>query len=550
MRASYFRPTERKMEANMSLQTFLPIYDELAKDVTESDVAEMDEALYVNKELENVYKEIVAVIPKNYLLVSSDPTIRKAATQPFEISRCIASVRLQGPSGSAQISKLPINEKLGIVNNEPPWKKEGFKNWVKTGPAKALNTSKRKMMADHNTLNSAGVAHTISEQLPDYMDPKMFLSWHSWWRQQFSTEDFYKYINRQDTDFLAHIYHLWGEGELGRYDSALGFSSGPGSPVTVSSPTRSARNVEASSRFDTPSADSGQDMWIADAAIIDKLETEDNINRQAARSAMLAKDNARIKSTTGFTKSIALKDLAAKRIEIKEEEEEAKRILSEDEILERELAKLTVQQRFERVWDLLRFDENNKLAMIFKYQGQDCSRLLHVVKLWENVTHAILKREYLLGQLEQFERIASDPNRFFDKGYLGSSQARFDEEIVRANLNKRLDAIEAEVRKETECLDNEASGDVALFRGRPYKEKMLGDRVQVLFWLSEERKANAIRNHLADKRFEEVFSNSRLMTASANERTPRTARTEKEKTQDSVIPGLSVDAFIAQILDQ
>ena len=55
---------------------------------------------------------------------------------------------------------------------------------------------------------------------------------------------------------------------------------------------------------------------------------------------------------------------------------------------------------------------------------------------WERATRLILKRESLMAQLESFERSASDPNRFFEKGSRGSSVARLEEAKIRSDIYK------------------------------------------------------------------------------------------------------------------
>ena len=44
---------------------------------------------------------------------------------------------------------------------------------------------------------------------------------------------------------------------------------------------------------------------------------------------------------------------------------------------------------------------------------------LQVVETWDSVTSLIVERENLMSKLETFERYASDPNRFFEKGIMG-----------------------------------------------------------------------------------------------------------------------------------
>ena len=44
-----------------------------------------------------------------------------------------------------------------------------------------------------------------------------------------------------------------------------------------------------------------------------------------------------------------------------------------------------------------------------------------VIDCWENAVQHIVQREDLIATLEKFERAASDPNRFFEKGLLHHS---------------------------------------------------------------------------------------------------------------------------------
>lgn len=39
-----------------------------------------------------------------------------------------------------------------------------------------------------------------------------------------------------------------------------------------------------------------------------------------------------------------------------------------------------------------------------------------VISSWESAAECILQREDMISALEKFERVASDPNRFFEKG--------------------------------------------------------------------------------------------------------------------------------------
>ena len=60
--------------------------------------------------------------------------------------------------------------------------------------------------------------------------------------------------------------------------------------------------------------------------------------------------------------------------------------------------------------------------------------MFQAISVWEKATFLILQREAVVAKLESFERMASDPNRFFEKGYRGSSVARLEEAKLRAQF--------------------------------------------------------------------------------------------------------------------
>ena len=61
---------------------------------------------------------------------------------------------------------------------------------------------------------------------------------------------------------------------------------------------------------------------------------------------------------------------------------------------------------------------------------------MQALEEWEESCDLILQREQQLAKLEKFERLASDPNRFFEKGSRGSSLARLQESKLRGSILK------------------------------------------------------------------------------------------------------------------
>merc|ERR1719245_2856496 len=110
------------------------------------------------------------------------------------------------------------------------------------------------------------------------------------------------------------------------------------------------------------------------------------------------------------------------------------------------------------------------------------------IKAWEEATELILQRESLIAKLEQFERFASDPNRFFEKGHRGSSVARLEEAKTRSSYYKKIDELEVSLKTILEDIRDNL-GDIVTFQGRPYLDKLKWDRVEMLYWLQVEWKS-------------------------------------------------------------
>lgn len=97
----------------------------------------------------------------------------------------------------------------------------------------------------------------------------------------------------------------------------------------------------------------------------------------------------------------------------------------------------TYQDRMEAIWNLLLMPDNAKVDMAIKYSSDEyVDRLEEVISAWEAAASLISQREQLMNELETFERVASDPNRFFELGYQGSAVARTKESTLRGQFHQ------------------------------------------------------------------------------------------------------------------
>ncbi|RXN13915.1 coiled-coil domain-containing 87-like protein [Labeo rohita] len=151
-----------------------------------------------------------------------------------------------------------------------------------------------------------------------------------------------------------------------------------------------------------------------------------------------------------------------------------------------------MQHRLERVWNALFLPEGQRLDMAIKYSSQEHrDHLQKAIAAWEQAARLIQKRELLLSRLEDFERKASDPNRFFQRGYHGSSIARLEEASQREKLNSQISVVDQELSKTMGHITTRFSDNIS-YKGRPYREKMRWDRTEMLYWLQQERRVQSL----------------------------------------------------------
>ncbi|KAK1789504.1 hypothetical protein P4O66_015417, partial [Electrophorus voltai] len=176
-----------------------------------------------------------------------------------------------------------------------------------------------------------------------------------------------------------------------------------------------------------------------------------------------------------------------------------------------------VQARLERIWTTLHLSETQRLDMAIKYSSATHRDRLEEVEhdsplaivAWEKATNLIQQREKVMLQLEQFEKVASDPNRFFQRevhispvppcqGYNGTSAARMKEASSREKLQSQIAALDKLLSQIIHHIAVTFK-DTVTYKGRPYGEKMRWDCVEMLYWLQQERRAQALEKLVAGR---------------------------------------------------
>ncbi|EGD77368.1 hypothetical protein PTSG_12730 [Salpingoeca rosetta] len=121
-------------------------------------------------------------------------------------------------------------------------------------------------------------------------------------------------------------------------------------------------------------------------------------------------------------------------------------------------------------------------------QGHTLHALRQAVELWEEVRAAIVAREAVLSELEEFERVASDPARLYARV---SQSSRVAEAKKRGVMMGKLERAGKRVLAAIDRVET-ILGDVVAFDQRPYRDKMSSDVREMLYWLTQERRQQSL----------------------------------------------------------
>ncbi|KAL3867400.1 hypothetical protein ACJMK2_044605 [Sinanodonta woodiana] len=551
VRTSDIRVSERVCMSSITLNRFTTVYNDLVDDIDAHTVKLLDRNLFLGEEIKEVYQEIMKTVPTTHLELDDDVMVTQAADN-VNLSGMMASATLAQRKTDRVINPSLHRERLPPWGEMDPkqWVKTPSnppKNFQGEDVFAPLTPNIDRV---HEVLrNPSKMAQILSsESMPTFVADKMartYASWLQWWKSTVTSDDYMKYLSTQETDYMGVIFHFYDseddEDDIEEPAAPLFHSAGvsnmaPTMPFQQQMTYQSQQQQMQHPMFQrhTPGKKSASRTTSSSKATelqkerekkiedLKKVKTEFKEGLWNVNSIMmggLGKDpvleededqalSRSIKSADTSRSAKTLQEKAAARLSAKiQARDAAQSRLSKVTTLttmsktdfdsplgESEMeAPLTPQERLERVWKNLEMPDSQKLDMAIKYSCNEFyNKLSEAILRWEKVTELILKREDLLAKLERFERNASDPNRFFEKGPRGHSVMRLKEAQQRSYYTKRIDFLDSEIKVELKYI-KENFRDVITFKGRPYEDKIKWDRIEMLHWLQEERKQNAIK---------------------------------------------------------
>ncbi|XP_062617089.1 coiled-coil domain-containing protein 87-like isoform X2 [Saccostrea cucullata] len=536
VRASDIRVSERVCMSSITIDGYTTVYNELTDEIDPATVKSLDKNLFLSDEIKEVYREIMKTVPTDHLRLDDDEMVQKAADD----------VNLSGTMASSTLAKRRSQRVINPALNrgqKAPWGEMDPKQWVRTphNPPKnflgedTFHPTTPNMEKIHDFMHNPRKMAQIKEQtenMPKFVAEKMsrtYASWLQWWRSTITSDDYMKYLSTTESDYMGVVFHFYDSEDEDEDDEEeptprgytiprMGVS--PFKPHSrAGQPSKLAELKEREKKIEELKQEKNkyeEGMWNVNSILMGGLgkdpiltepQDDDDASSTRKKSADTTKSAKTLQERAAARHSAKL-EKAGREIATTSRASKVTTMTGTISKLETDCTEesgevtLTPQERLEKVWGSLEMPDNLKLDMAIKYSTNDYYvKLYEAIEHWEKVTDLILKREDLLAKLEKFERAASDPNRFFEKGNKGSSVKRLQEAKQRSYLYKRIEYYDQEIKVELSVIKKHFKDEVS-HKGRPYEEKIKWDRIEMLYWLQEERKSSAIKYESMMKPFQ------------------------------------------------
>ncbi|XP_074651927.1 coiled-coil domain-containing protein 87-like isoform X2 [Tubulanus polymorphus] len=522
VRISDVRVSERVCLSSMTVYKYSTVYNDLLGEIDAVTIKEMDKNLFMGDEIREVYSEIMKTVPADHLSLEHDDLI-----EPTAQSVDLHSIMM--PSALVNRSKENVVNTSIQKHTSPPWGQQTILQWAKMPGTvgnqddAAFNPLQTNRDLTDKPVELPSKIMSIEEYKEKLSDaPRMvqerlsrnYASWLTWWKNNIDSDDYMKYLAAQDTDYLGYIFHFY---ESDDDDEDDGHRSGPSrkskkSASSAASGKLSREQQEILNEMKSEKSKFTPGLWNPNSILMGGLGKDPELP-ESVRDLMkspLTDDSLKTKSGMSIIKKVSKtsqEDVSTRTSgsvnEMRPMTRTSKtsrttlqtRTSTATAIQDMQESVLTPQDRLEKVWATLHIPDNMKLDMAIKYSSDNyIEKLEAAIDAWEKATALIEQREKIITRLENFERFASDPTRFFERGYRGSSVARLEEARQRSAFYSKLEEVEHAVRIAVTYVFREYQ-DVITYQGRPYLDKMQWDRTEMLHWLQEERKQNLLEKH-------------------------------------------------------
>eukprot|EP00058_Branchiostoma_floridae_P024310 XP_002609800.1 hypothetical protein BRAFLDRAFT_122111 [Branchiostoma floridae] len=464
VRTSDVRVSERVSLSSLTIQRSATLYNDLLGHITPSDIKHLDRNLFLHKEINDVYQEIMRTVPSDHVLFDQDDIVEKHSTN-VDVSKAVASSTL-----SKRKKDRIINPSLQ-VGKKAPWGEGEMRDWSKSPVIQAPGTAAKPGPVMDKDMETIFASLPPSQHTSDQKSSRAYASWLAWWKSTINTDDYLKYLSTQESDFMGVVFHFYDSEESEDEEETE-----QGKRLTSKRQQQALEKEQKIEELRQKKSEFVSGMWNVNSVLLGGLGrdplVEDDEGYPSSLEETPRADRLQA-SPSGLSPGRSSSHLTSARspssLGVPSQKGSGSRTTTagtskksgegEDKEPEKPV-ELTAQERLEKVWSDLQMPDGQKLDMAIKYSSDAyIVKLPESIKAWEKATCLILQREAALSHLERFERQASDPNRFFERGYRGSSVARMEESKQRTELlrDKDMETIFASLPPSQHTSDQKSS---------------------------------------------------------------------------------------------
>lgn len=448
VRTSDTRLSNRNSLSSLTLGKHRTIYNHLSNEIGADTLKKLDANLFRKEEMTGVFEEIMKTMPSDHLQLDADVHVEP------------------GPASGTML--MSVSSSIFNGRNSQRICNKNLQQTLKFG---------RLPDFQNDALCQGSVDIHGNEQVNRDLLSKSFGSWLTWWKSTVNSDDYMKYLSTQETDYLGVIFHFYNSDDEEENTEKVKMEK-----------DRMLVNEQKLMAIMSQKNEFKPGLWNANSVLMGGLGQTPIIDPYSNRIPIISptgdkRGEAAMKSGSFIRPK---SQLNAPKSDSLVEKCDASTLSPERSFISE------AQQRLEIVWTMLQMPESQKLDMTVKYSlDAYYKKLRNAINDWEAVAELIVEREAVILQLEKFERLASDPVRLLGRGSRGSKQ--LSEERHREAYNQKISAIEVRLKPLLDKIEK-LYQDIVTYQGRPYRDKMACDRVEMLFWLQEERK-NKLLEH-------------------------------------------------------
>ncbi|EDV21075.1 uncharacterized protein TRIADDRAFT_60484 [Trichoplax adhaerens] len=443
VRLADVRVSNRVSNTSLTLECVPTIYNDMTSEIDNKTVTWLDRNLFVGEEVKSVYEEVMKSIDRDHLIFD----------QGDNLEPCPESINLSDFMISATLKQKPRHRIInrGLQSNKKHFGRHTAEMWAK-----------RDRLLEQR-MNMKDILKADPTRSNQNKELRAYASWLAAWKSHISSGDYVKYLSQQESDFLSVLFHFYNSDDEDSDEEDKRCQPDPEELERQRIHQEKLQNaLNLKSVYESG-------YWNVNTVALGGLGQDPDVDvepvPQSDKDGKLSAYRAR-RDPTRLSKSSKT---------------------------------LSLQDRLSNVWTSLWLPEAHRIDMALKYSSDKFRKDLEKVVIdWEEVTDIILRRESIIARLEAFERTASDPKRFFLKGSKGSSVHRLTEAKERSQLYNTLQEIEPQITDTVQKIETKY-GDVVAYQGRPYLDKIKRDKVEMLYWLHQERRQAAIENDISNQ---------------------------------------------------